>query len=38
MKVDGSVAIVTGGARGIGRGYVEALLEKGAKVGIIDDL
>ena len=34
MKIDGAVAIVTGAARGIGRGYVEAMLEKGAMVGI----
>ncbi|CAH1793386.1 unnamed protein product [Owenia fusiformis] len=36
MKLDGSVAIVTGGAQGVGRGIVEALLGKGAKVCIAD--
>ncbi|CAH1793387.1 unnamed protein product [Owenia fusiformis] len=36
MKIDGSVAIVTGGAQGVGRGIVEALLGKGAKVCIAD--
>ena len=37
MKIDESVAIVTGAARGIGRGYVEAMLGNGAKVGIKGD-
>ena len=32
MKIPGKVAIVTGGAAGIGRAHVEALLEKCAKV------
>ncbi|XP_070581460.1 15-hydroxyprostaglandin dehydrogenase [NAD(+)]-like [Ptychodera flava] len=31
MDIEGRVAIVTGAARGIGRGIVERLLEKGAK-------
>ena len=30
--LNGQVAIVTGSARGIGRGFVEILLENGAKV------
>ena len=34
MKVDGKVAIITGGARGIGRAQAEAILAKGGKVGI----
>ena len=34
MKITGTNAIVFGGARGIGRAYVEALLSHGAKVGI----
>ncbi|XP_072024795.1 15-hydroxyprostaglandin dehydrogenase [NAD(+)]-like [Amphiura filiformis] len=31
MKVEGTVAIITGGADGLGKGYAEALLQKGAK-------
>jgi 2-deoxy-D-gluconate 3-dehydrogenase len=36
FKLDGRKAIVTGGARGIGRAYCEALHEAGAEVLIID--
>jgi NAD(P)-dependent dehydrogenase (short-subunit alcohol dehydrogenase family) len=31
MKIKGSVALVTGSNRGIGKAYVEALIQKGAK-------
>ena len=34
--LDGRVAVVTGGAAGIGRGIVEALLDEGARVVIAD--
>ncbi|PVU85223.1 hypothetical protein BB560_007115 [Smittium megazygosporum] len=37
MDIQGKVAIVTGGAQGIGRGMTEALIRKGAKV-VISDL
>lgn len=36
MDLQGKVAIVTGGASGLGRGTVEAYVEKGAKVAIFD--
>ena len=31
MKIDGCVAIVTGGNRGIGEGFVQELLQQGAR-------
>jgi NAD(P)-dependent dehydrogenase (short-subunit alcohol dehydrogenase family) len=36
LDIDGSVAVVTGGAGGIGRGIVAALLRRGASVVIAD--
>jgi len=36
MKLDGQVAIITGGAQGIGRAIAEALAKEGAKVVISD--
>ena len=33
MDVKGKVAIITGAARGLGKGYADALLTRGAKVG-----
>lgn len=34
MHVDGKVALVTGGAQGLGLAFVKALLDKGAKVSV----
>ena len=31
MKIAGSVALVTGSSRGIGRNFVKALIDRGAK-------
>lgn len=36
MKLEGKVAVVTGGAQGIGRGIVRCLAEEGADVAVID--
>ena len=37
MDIEGAVAIVTGGARGIGRASAELLLSHGAKVGTLQN-
>ena len=36
MRIEGSVALVTGGASGLGRGAAEALAARGGKVAILD--
>jgi NAD(P)-dependent dehydrogenase (short-subunit alcohol dehydrogenase family) len=38
MKLQGKVAIVTGGARGLGKAYALRLAEEGAKLVVVDVL
>jgi NAD(P)-dependent dehydrogenase (short-subunit alcohol dehydrogenase family) len=36
VRIEGKVALVTGGASGLGRATVEALLDAGANVVVVD--
>ncbi|XP_078687823.1 15-hydroxyprostaglandin dehydrogenase [NAD(+)]-like [Branchiostoma floridae x Branchiostoma belcheri] len=36
MKLRGKVALVTGAAQGLGRGFTESMLQQGAKVALLD--
>ncbi|KAK3098763.1 hypothetical protein FSP39_022862 [Pinctada imbricata] len=36
MRLENKVTIVTGGAQGLGKAFAEALLKKGAKIGVIE--
>ena len=35
-RLDGQVALVTGGASGLGRAVVERFIAEGARVGVLD--